>query len=318
MNKKFKVLLTSPIHPDCHHELAQECNVVVSPDTKPETLKGLIADCDGLIVRCQLPSDIFDNAQQLKAVVRHGVGLDFIPVDAATKKRIPVANLPGSNTNAVVEYCLATIFYFRRRLDLIDTQLRSDGWAKARSLADPSAEIATTTLGIIGFGAIGSKLAEAATSLQMKIIALTRRPEILPSGVRAVSKAELFSQADVIVICCPLNEETRGLVDQTAISIMKTNAILINIARGPVLDTQAVISALKAGTIAGAAMDVHDQQPLSGQEAVFDCPNLLLTPHIASITASSMKGMSEGSVKTILAILNGNRPNNIVNPEVFL
>jgi D-3-phosphoglycerate dehydrogenase len=318
LNKKFKVLLTSPIHPDCHHELAQECNVVVSPDTKPETLKGLIADCDGLIVRCQLPSDIFDNAQQLKAVVRHGVGLDFIPVDAATKKRIPVANLPGSNTNAVVEYCLATIFYFRRRLDLIDTQLRSDGWAKARSLADPSAEIATTTLGIIGFGAIGSKLAEAATSLQMKIIALTRRPEILPSGVRAVSKAELFSQADVIVICCPLNEETRGLVDQTAISIMKTNAILINIARGPVLDTQAVISALKAGTIAGAAMDVHDQQPLSGQEAVFDCPNLLLTPHIASITASSMKGMSEGSVKTILAILNGNRPNNIVNPEVFL
>jgi len=318
LNKKFKVLLTSPIHPDCHHELAQECNVVVSPDTKPETLKGLIADCDGLIVRCQLPSDIFDNAQQLKAVVRHGVGLDFIPVDAATKKRIPVANLPGSNTNAVVEYCLATIFYFRRRLDLIDTQLRSDGWTKARPLADPSAEIATTTLGIIGFGAIGSKLAEAATSLQMKIIALTRRPEILPSGVRAVSKAELFSQADVIVICCPLNEETRGLVDQTAISIMKTNAILINIARGPVLDTQAVISALKAGTIAGAAMDVHDQQPLSGQEAVFDCPNLLLTPHIASITASSMKGMSEGSVKTILAILNGNRPNNIVNPEVFL
>lgn len=318
LSKKFKVLLTNPIHPDCHQELIKECDVVVAPDIRSETLKGLISDCDGLIVRCQLPQDIFDNAQKLKAVVRHGVGLDFIPVDYATKKGIPVANLPGSNTNAVVEYCLSTIFYFRRRLDLIDSQLRSEGWAKARPLADSSTEIVATTLGIIGFGAIGRKLADAATGLQMKAIALTRRPETLSDGIRAVTKTELFSQADVIVICCPLNEETRGLVDQVAISAMKPNAILINIARGPVVDTQAVIKALKSGAIVGAAMDVHDQQPLSGQEAVFDCPNLLLTPHIASITASSMKGMSEGSVATILAILNGDRPKNIVNPEVFL
>jgi D-3-phosphoglycerate dehydrogenase len=291
---------------------------VVAPDAKPETLKGLISDCDGLIVRCQLPQDIFDDAPKLRAVVRHGVGLDFIPVDVATKKKIPVANLPGSNTNAVVEYCLAAIFYFRRRLDLIDSQLRTHGWVKARPLADPSTEIANTTLGIVGFGAIGSKLAKAAISLQMKAIAFTRRPDMLPNNVGAVTKAELFSQSDVIVICCPLNEETRGLVDQDAISMMKPNAVLINIARGPVVDTQAIINALKAGKIAGAVMDVHDQQPLSGEEAVFDCPNLLLTPHIASITASSMHGMSEGSVKTILAILNGNRPKNIVNPEVFL
>jgi len=318
LSKKFKVLLTNPIHPEFNKVLMEECDVVVAPDIKSETLKGLISDCDGLIVRCQLPQDIFDGAKQLKAVVRHGVGLDFIPVDAATKRRIPVANLPGSNTNAVVEYCLAAIFYFRRRLDLIDSQLRIQGWTKARTLADPSTEIATTTLGIIGFGSIGGRLANAAMGLQMKTIALTRRPETLPSGVRSVTKAELFSQSDVIVICCPLNEETRGMVDQPSISMMKSNAILINIARGPVVDTQAIISALKVGKIAGAAMDVHDQQPLTGGEAVFDCPNLLLTPHIASITSSSMRGMSEGSVKTILAILKGNRPDNIVNPEVFL
>jgi len=318
LSRRFKVLLTNPIHPECHQALANECDVVVAPDTKPETLKALITDCDGLIVRCQLPQDIFDGARQLKAVVRHGVGLDFIPVDAATGRKIPVANLPGSNTNAVVEYCLAVIFYFRRRLDSIDSKLRSQGWAKARPLADPSTEIATTTLGIIGFGAIGSKLAKVATSLQMNTIALTRRPEVLPSGVHSVTKIELFSQSDVIVVCCPLNEQTRGLVDQASVSMMRENAILINIARGPVVDAQAIISALKAGGIAGAAMDVHDQQPLSGEEAVFDCPNLLLTPHIASITASSMHGMSEGSVKTILAILNGVRIENIVNPEVFL
>lgn len=317
MSKRFKVLLTNPIHPLYHEELAKECDVVVAPDTKPETLKSLISDCDGLMVRCQLPQDIFEEAPLMKAVVRHGVGLDFIPVDAATKRGIPVANLPGSNTNAVVEYCMATIFYFRRRLDLLDSTLRSQGWEKARPMADTSTEISTTTLGIIGMGAIGSNLAKAAAGMQMNVIALTRRPATLPSSIKAVTKEELFSQSDVIALCCPLNDQTRGLVDRASIAMMKLNAILINISRGPVVDTQAVLDALVEGRIAGAAMDVHDQHPLSGDEAVFDCPNLLLTPHIASITASSMRGMSKGSVETILAILNGKNVKNIVNPEVF-
>lgn len=317
MSKRFKVLLTNPIHPLYHEELAKECDVIVAPDTKPETLKALISDCDGLMVRCQLPQDIFEEAPLMKAVVRHGVGLDFIPIDAATKKGIPVANLPGSNTNAVVEYCMATIFYFRRSLDLLDLTLRSQGWAKARPMADTSTEISTTTLGIVGMGAIGSNLAKAAAGMQMNVIALTRRPETLPSSVKAVTKEELFSQSDVIALCCPLNDQTRGLVDRASIAMMKLNAILINISRGPVVDTQAVLDALVEGRIAGAAMDVHDQHPLAGDEAVFECPNLLLTPHIASITASSMRGMSKGSVETILAILNGKNVKNIVNPEVF-
>lgn len=317
MSKRFKVLLTNSIHPSYHEELSKECDVIVAPDTKPETLKNLISDCDGLIVRCQLPEDIFDNAPQMKAVVRHGVGLDFIPVTAATKIGVPVANLPGSNTNAVVEYCMAVIFYFRRRLDVIDSTLRSQGWGKARPLADSSTEISATTLGIVGMGAIGSKLAKAATGMQMNVIALTRRPETLPSGIKAATKEELFSQSDVIALCCPLNDQTRGLVDRASIAMMKSNAILINISRGPVMDTQAVLDALAEERIAGAAMDVHDQHPLSGDEAVFNSPNLLLTPHIASITASSMRGMSKGSVETILAILNGKNVDNIVNPEVF-
>ena len=317
MSKRFKVLLTNSIHPSYHEELLKECDVIVAPDTKPETLKNLVSDCDGLIVRCQLPQDIFANAPRLKAVVRHGVGLDFIPVSEATKKGIPVANLPGSNTNAVVEYCMAAIFYFRRRLDLIDLKLRHDGWLKARPIADISTEISGTTLGIIGMGAIGSKLAQAAAGMQMNVIALTRRPETLPLSIKPVTKEELFSQSDVIALCCPLNDQTRGLVDRTSIALMKPTSLLINISRGPVIDTQAVLDALKEGKIAGAAMDVHDFHPLSGEEVVFRYPNLLLTPHIASITASSMRGMSKGSVETILSILNGREVNNIVNPEVL-
>ena len=112
MSSKPKILLTNSIHPASQRKLDKFYDVIVAPDTKVETLKMLIKDCDGLIVRCQLPEDIFEGADNLKVVVRHGVGLDFIPVAAATEKKIPVANLPGSNTRAVVEYCLAVIFYF--------------------------------------------------------------------------------------------------------------------------------------------------------------------------------------------------------------
>ena len=317
MSRKPKVLLTNSIYPASQKKLEELCEVIVAPDTKAETLKTLIKGCDGLIVRCQLPENIFEGVDSLKAVVRHGVGLDFIPVAAATRKKIPVANLPGSNTRAVVEYCLATIFYFRRKLDQIDRQLRIDGWNKARPLADSSTEIQGTTLGILGVGAIGSQLSKAATGLGMNVIGFTRRPELMPAGIKPVSKTELFRQSDIVIISCPLNDETRGMVDKAMIDSMKPGAILINIARGPIVDSAAIIAALKEGRLAGVAMDVHDHHPLNGKEEVFNAPNLLLTPHIASITATSLQKMSEGSVDTLLKIFEGQRPTNIVNPEVF-
>ena len=317
MSSKPKILLTNSIHPASQRKLDKFYDVIVAPDTKVETLKMLIKDCDGLIVRCQLPEDIFEGADNLKVVVRHGVGLDFIPVAAATEKKIPVANLPGSNTSAVVEYCLAVIFYFRRRLDQINEKLRHDGWNKARPLADSLSEIESTTIGIVGVGAIGSKISKIAIDLGMDVIGFTRHPDSMPKGIKSVSKAELFKQSDIVIISCSLNDETRGMVDKTMIDLMKPTAILINIARGPIVDSTAIVAALKEGRLAGAAMDVHDHHPLEGSELVFNAPNLLLTPHIASITATSLQKMSEGSVDTLLKILQGQRPTNIVNPEVF-
>jgi D-3-phosphoglycerate dehydrogenase len=119
------------------------------------------------------------------------------------------------------------------------------------------------------------------------------------------------------VLCCPLNEQTRGLVDAATLRQMKSHAILINVARGPVIETDAVLEALRAGRLGGAAMDVHDKQPLTGEEAAFQAPNLLLTPHVAGITDTSMRAMSEGAIATMLALLRGERPANVVNPQVF-
>ena len=116
---------------------------------------------------------------------------------------------------------------------------------------------------------------------------------------------------------CPLNDETRGLVNAALIATMKPTAILINVARGPVIDTSAVLAALRTGRLGGAALDVDDRQPLTGGEPLFDAPRLLLTPHVAGVTATSMEGMSRGAVETMLALLRGERPPNVVNPEVF-
>ncbi|HET8748025.1 MAG TPA: NAD(P)-dependent oxidoreductase [Ramlibacter sp.] len=160
-------------------------------------------------------------------------------------------------------------------------------------------------------------LAAIAAALGMRVLGLARRPGTLPAGVAAADKASLFAQSDVVVLCCPLTEQTRGLVDAATLAGMKPRALLINVARGPVVDTAALLAALRAGRLGGAALDVHERQPLQPGDAVFDAPNLLLTPHVAGITETSMRAMSEAAIATLLALLAGERPSNVVNPEVF-
>jgi D-3-phosphoglycerate dehydrogenase len=313
----FRVLLTNPIHPELQAQLAQTCAVVLAPDTQPETLIRLAADAHAIVVRAHLPPALFDHAPHLRAVVRHGVGLDMIPVEVATARGIPVANLPGSNTSAVVEYALAAMLHLRRGLANMDVTLRRDGWAVARALADPGTDLAGSTCGIVGVGAIGSRMAQVASALGMRVLGLTRRPASLPVGVEAADKAALFAQSDVVVLCCPLNDSTRRLVDAATLAAMKRSALLINVSRGPVVDTAALVAALRAGRLGGAALDVHEQQPLKGIEPVFDVPNLLLTPHVAGVTDSSMRAMSVAAIDTLMALLRGECPANVVNPQVF-
>ena len=316
-NGQPRVLLTSSIHPAMQAVLAAQCEIILAPDTQASTYKRLIRDVHGVIVRNQLPPDIFDDAPLMRAVVRHGVGLDMIPVQAATEKKIAVANLPGCNSQAVAEYCLAGMLTLRRNLAGMDASLRKEGWAKARPAADHYLELGASTLGIVGVGSIGTLIAAMAQGLGMKVMGLTRRPETLPKGVLSADKEQLFAQSDAVVLACPLTEQTRNLVDHSTIARMKKRAILINVSRGPVVDTEALVIALREGRLGGAMLDVFDQQPLTGAEQVFACPNLMLTPHCAGITESSAFVTSEGAVKTLLALLHNERPSNVVNPKVF-
>lgn len=315
MPDKPTVMLTNAMHPDGAAILAPHVRMIVPPDARPETLCEWAKDADGIIVRAKLPDDIVDHAPRLKAMVRHGVGLDFIPVAAATARGIAVANLPGSNTSAVAEYVMSALMHLRRPLYRLDGGLRRDGWNAARPIADSLAELSGSTLGILGVGTIGRRVAAMARNgFGMNVLGTSRRKGSLPEGVEEVSIEDLFSRSDAIAVCCALTEETRGLVNRDLIGRMRPHAVLVNVSRGAVIETPALIAALKSGWIGGAALDVFDVQPLPPGDALFDCPNLLLTPHTAGITATSGRAMAVGSAEEMLRILRGEPPLNLVNP----
>lgn len=315
---KPRVLLTNPIHPRHQARLAEHTEIMLAPDVQPATIAKLIADCEAVMVRSHLAPDVFDHAPRLRFAVRHGVGLDMIPLEAATARGIAVANLPGVNTEAVVEYALAALFDLRRGLARIDQVLRSQGWAAAKPMSNDSVELSGSTLGIIGVGSIGRRLAEVARVLGMRVLGLTRRPETLPAGVAAVDLAGLLRSSDIIVLACPHTPQTHHMIDAQALALVKPTALLINVARGPVVDTPALVQALQQGRLSGAALDVHEPAILSGGEAIFGCPRTLLTPHLAGITANSLEQLSRGAVDTLLALFDGQKPDNVVNPSVFL
>jgi D-3-phosphoglycerate dehydrogenase / 2-oxoglutarate reductase len=315
MPDKPTVMLTNAMHPDGEAILAPHVKMIVPPDAKPETLREWAKEADGIIVRAKLPDDIVDHAPRLKAMVRHGVGLDFIPVAAATARGIAVANLPGSNTSAVAEYVMSALMHLRRPLHHLDGKLRGEGWNAARPIADSLSELSGSTLGILGVGTIGRRVAGMARDgFGMTVLGTSRRKGSLPEGVEEVSIEDLFGRSDAIAVCCALTEETRGLVSRDLIGRMRPHAVLVNVSRGAVIETPALVAALKSGWIGGAALDVFDVQPLPPGDALFDCPHLLLTPHTAGITATSGRAMAVGSAEEMLRILRGEPPLNLVNP----
>ena len=312
------VLITAPIHEDAKAMLRPHARLVTAPDTGAATIRALAGEAVGMIVRSQLPDDVIEHAPLLRGIVRHGVGLDWVPLAAATARKIPVTNLPGSNTQAVAEYVFAALFHLRRQVWAVDARLRASGWGRAKSSASELGEIGGATLGILGTGEIGRRVAAIARGgFGMRVLGHSRGNAGCAGLIEPVTRDALFERSDVVVIACALTPETRGMVDARLLALMKPSALLINVARGPILDTAALVAALRAGTVGGAALDVFETQPLDPDHAVHGCPNLLLTPHVAGTSSTSLRTMGIGSAQEMLRILRGERPLNLVNPEAL-
>ncbi len=281
------------------------------------TLQREAEDAEIVIVRAPLPPALFDTATRLRAAIRHGAGLDMIPLEAATRAGVLVANVPGVNARSVAEHVFFVTLALLRRFRAMDRDLRTSGWLAGRDHANLTNELTSRTMGIVGMGHVGREVARIAThGFGLSVLANSRSGANVPEGVRLVPLDDLVAQSDVIVLCCPLSPETAGLIDARRIARMKPRALIVNVSRGPVVDEAALIAALRQGQIGGAALDVFATQPLPPDHTFFSFENVILTPHMAGITEESMERMGLGAAAEALRVLEGALPVNLVNPEV--
>ncbi|PBB95912.1 hydroxyacid dehydrogenase [Mesorhizobium sp. WSM3862] len=313
-----KILSTHPLHPRATSMLAGAGRLVVASALDAKTLAVEANDADIVIVRAPLPPELFAGASLLRAAIRHGAGLDMIPVEAATAAGVLVANVPAVNARSVAEHVMFTALALLRRFRMMDRDLRAKGWLAGREHANSTSELAGKTIGIVGLGAVGQAVGHiAAHGFDLKVVATTRSLRPAPERVGFLSIDALVEQSDIIVLCCPLTEETRGLISRERIARMKPNALLINVSRGPVVDDEALIEALRKGRIGGAALDVFATQPLPPSHPYFSFDNVIITPHMAGITEESMMRMGVGAANEALLVLADKLPVNLRNPEVI-
>jgi D-3-phosphoglycerate dehydrogenase / 2-oxoglutarate reductase len=317
-NARFRVLLVISVAKEARPRLAEHVDIITPADAQPATLREAARDAHAMIVRLPLPDDIFDYAPQLLGVIRCGVGMDVIPVAAATQKGIIAANVPGMNANAVAEYCVMSMLNLLRRPERADRELRADGWDKSRARATQVRELGARTAGIIGFGAIGSRLAHILHfGFGARVMAVSSRPHALPQWVEPVELGALVADADFVVPCVPYVPATRHLLSASLIEKMRETAFVVNASRGEMIDQAALVEALRTGRIAGAALDVFEGKTLTAGHALTKLDNVLLTPHVAGHTTEALVKNSTQAVDETLRVLAGERPLNFVNPEVW-
>ncbi len=316
MTASPQIYSTHPLHPRAMEMLrcAGAFRVATAHDAATLAREGREADV--VIVRVPVPEAMFADAPRLRAAIRHGAGMDMVPMQAATRSGVLVANTPGVNARTVAEHVMMMALSLCRRSRQIDLALRSEGWHAGRAQTDLASDLAGKVLGVIGMGDIGREVAGIARrGFGLEVVTATRRPGTVPEGVRALALADLAAIADIVAVCCPLTPETRGLVGAEFIGRMRPGGFVINIARGAVIDDDALIAALSAGRIGGAALDVFVEQPLRPDHPYLGFDNVIVTPHAAGVTDDSLMRMATGAAAEALRVLAGDLPVNLRNPE---
>jgi D-3-phosphoglycerate dehydrogenase len=298
---------------------------MVAPDHSD--LAPLLRTADALFVRLfPVTADLLSGAPRLKVIGRHGVGYDTVDVPAATARGIPVIYAPNANSDSVAEHCVLLMLAVARRLVYADRAVRLAEWTRGRDWNLPLSvgmELREKTLGIVGVGQVGRRVAQiAGAGLGMTVLGHDPflSPPAFPAGVeRLDALAPLLRRADIVTLHVPLSAGTRRLINADRLAQMKPGAILINTARGGLVDEAALEAALQSGRLAGAGLDVLEEEPPPARHPLltWDPRRVTLTPHVAGISERSLQRMAEMVCRGILAVLRGERPANVVNPEVW-
>ena len=286
----------------------------LKPGLSPEELKRIIPEYDGIIIRSEtkLKGDLIEAGNRLKVIGRAGIGLDNVDLPAATKKGIVVMNTPQENAIAAAEHTMAMIFSVSRKIPQATASMKAGKWEKKKFMG---VELYNKTLGLIGIGVIGTIVADRARGLKMKVIGYDPylSKEIAEKkGVDLVSLDELLRRSDFISIHTPLTDETRNLIDKNAFPKMKKGVILINCARGGIINEKDLYDAVKGGKVAGAALDVFEKEPAVGNP-LLELESVISTPHLGAATEEAQENVAIAIAQQVVDFLTLGEARNAVN-----
>ena len=304
--------------------LAQHCDLQVWEQQSPMPAAELareLAHCEGLLCMLtnRISAELVSASPSLKYVSSMSVGVDHVDVAALTRRGIPLGNTPGVLVDATADLTMALLLAAARRLSEADRLVREGRWDPARPWYPDmlvGKDLAGATLGIIGLGQIGQAVARRALGFGLRVIGWTRSSRSV-AGVRSVSLQELLSSSDFLSVNVALTRETRNLIDADSIGKMKNGAVLVNTARGGIVDEAALAEALYSGRLFAAGIDVFAREPVAMDSPLLKLPNVVLAPHIGSATRDTRQAMADAAVDNLVAALRGERMPHCCNPEVY-
>ena len=276
-----------------------------------EVLLERVAGAEGLLSMLvdRVDAELFDAAPSLRAVANYAVGTDNVDLEEATKRGIPVGNTPDVLTEATADLAWALLMAGARRLGEAERFVRGGHWGTWVPDGFLGVDVHGACLGVVGWGRIGQAFARRAEGFGMEVM--------YHSHSGGIELDELLAKSDFVSLHAPLTDDTRGLIGARELELMKPTAILINTARGELVDTTALTEALHLGTIGGAALDVTDPEPLPGEHPLLAAPNVTVVPHIGSATSRARAGMADMAVDNLIAALGDERMPHVANPDVY-
>lgn len=315
-----KVVITQRLHDKGMEMLEKSAEAVIADTGKPRELDPFLKDAEGLIIRIgSIDREGLLAAKNLKVVGRPGVGVDDVDVKTCTELGIPVVIVPGANTRSVAEHGMMLMFALSKDLMHSDKETRKGNFG-VRS-AYKAYELKGKTLGLIGGGAIGSEFGRLASAIGMNVMVYDpylKKEAVEANGWKYVENInDLYKEADVISVHVPLTDQTRNMIGEREFGLMKPSAIIINCARGGIIDEEALYTALKNNVIHGAGTDVMEKEPFDVNHKLMQLDNFIVTPHMAGQTKEAATGVATGCVEGVLAVINGEKWPKVCNPAAY-
>lgn len=292
------------------------CELVLADTPSPCTEAWQLAqtqDVAGLVFAMEpMPARLIEAARHLRVIARPGVGYDTVDLAAATRQKVAVTIAAGTNDQSVADHAFGLLLMATRGLLPAVSSVQGHGWQRPTGT-----EAWRKTLAIVGYGRIGRALARRARGFDMRVLVVTPRPDPAAQDVEFVSLDQALAEADFFALSAPLNPQTENLFNAATLARMKKGAFLVNVARGGLVDETALAEAVRSGHLGGAAVDVLRQQGANSPSPLIGVPGILVTPHMGSLTRESMARVAMSVAGSVIAALRGERPEHVVNPEVF-